>query len=573
MTTAYGIDFGTTNSVLASTAGKEISALTLDESVPIEWANEGFDKVLPTVIGFQGSTPTFGWEAKGQGTNRLEAIKRLFATDDEVAIGSARLKVEEVAAMFFRHLQNKAAAAGLADKLDRAVVTIPANSRGKARFRTKVSAGLAGIEVLALMNEPTAAAMAHARAVGENQRILVFDWGGGTLDVTVLQAIDGTFIEQASKGIQRLGGLDVDRALFEFLKGRVPGIDAWSDSEVNRFKLDIELAKVKLSTQSAWQIPHSNGQFAELTRGQLEEVVLSLIERTREPVETCLRDSPGRIDHLVMVGGSSKMPIIQRFVSEIVGTEPSVGVDPMTAIAEGAAIAAGILSGTVTDVDFFVGTEHALGTVVHNRDAPDGGFSVLIRRHTMLPARATDTYSPVFDNQERVDVQVIEGDPDLPINHEDNVILKNWTIDLLEPRPANEAGFEITYEYDVDGILHVKVVDQKTSAIMMDEELAFGAAEDRQQLVDMRRRVDGVMIGAGSATTSGTQDQPSTSGLSRESLALIAKTKDKVLDFVPDADRKQLERLLADLESSPVTEEDQRRQALQRELRNHAYLL
>jgi molecular chaperone DnaK (HSP70) len=295
--------------------------------------------------------------------NRLEAVKRLFASEDEVTIGKNTLRVEEVAALFFRHMQQRATAAGVLEPLDAAVVTIPANSRGKARYRTKVSAGLAGIEVLALINEPTAAAMAHARALGQNERILVFDWGGGTLDVTVLQAIEGTFIEQASRGIQRLGGMDIDREFFKAVRDLAGGSEAWSEAERNTFKLDLERAKIQLSSQSSTQIRYPNGQFREVGRAEFEEAIRPLVERTREPVETCLRDSPGPIDHLVMVGGSSKMPVIQRFVSDIVRTDVSVGIDPMTAIAEGAAVASGILAGTIDDLasPFRVFTPSELG--------------------------------------------------------------------------------------------------------------------------------------------------------------------------------------------------------------------
>lgn len=574
MSWAFGIDFGTTNSVLASTAGTEVEAIALDDRYPPKWANTGFDRVLPSVIGFKGSTPTFGWEAKKQSEGKLEAVKRLFATDDDVQIGTQRLRVEEAAAMFFRHIQQRAAEVGNVAHLDQAVVTIPANSRGKARFRTKVSAGLAGIEVMALINEPTAAAMAHARAIGENQRILVFDWGGGTLDVTVLQAIEGTFIEQASKGIQRLGGIDIDQALFEFMRNRVGTSGTWSDAERNAFRLDLELAKIELSSQSSTQVPLPGGAFQELTRAQLEEAIGPIIERTREPVDVCLRESPGRIDHLVMVGGSSKMPVIQRFVSNIVGTDASEGVDPMTAIAEGAAIAAGVLSGIVTDVDFFVGIEHALGTIVHNPDSPkDGEFSVLIRRNTKLPAKASDSYTPVLDNQQAVNVEVIEGDPSLPIAHEDNVVLKNWSVDLLEQRPASESSFTITYEYDVDGILHVKVIDERTSTVMMDEELGFGAAENRKALPEMRRRVDGYMSGSGSAPGSNFAASSSSSGLSGASLALIQNARNKIIPFVQESDGQRILSLVTELENSSPEEEDARRDALQREVRNHAYLL
>ncbi|HEU5026963.1 MAG TPA: Hsp70 family protein [Spirillospora sp.] len=571
MTDTYGIDFGTTNSVLARANPQGVEAIALDRWLPGEWAGTGFDRLLPSVIGFAGGRPTFGWRAKRMNVDRLEAVKRLFATDDTVRIGPQELKVEEAAAMFFRHMQQEAAGAGLAARLDRAVVTIPANSRGVARYRTKLSAGLAGIEVTALINEPTAAAMAHARQIGQDQRILVFDWGGGTLDVTVLQSYQGTFIEQASKGIQRLGGLDVDQAVMDALVPELRGAQSWGTSERNTFRLNLERAKVELSSRESAIVEVPRGGHVELTRQRFERIVQPLIERTREPVEVCLRESPGRIDHLVMVGGSSKMPVIERFVSGLVGVPASRAVDPMTAIAEGAAIAAGILQGTITDLDFHVGTEHALGTVV----AAGGGsrekeFSVLIRRNTKYPARATDGYVPALDFQEEVNIQVIEGDPAKPIDHEDNVIIKDWNIPLPEPRPIADAAFTITYEYDVDGILHVIAEDTLTGALMMNEEVAFGAATDKSRLPAMRRRVDGLMGGADAPDAAAA---PAGGALSPESLAVLRKATEKVLPFVVDADRAALERLVGLLRGCAPHEEAEQREALDRELRKHAYLL
>ena len=574
MNAAFGIDFGTTNSVLSRATATEVETLVLDDQLPGDWVGTGFDKVLPSVIGFSpgGTTPLFGWTAKKRDEGKLEAVKRLFATEDEVIVAGHTMKVEEAAAIFFRHIQHRARASGLTAPLDRAVVTIPANSRGKARYRTKLSAGLAGIEVSALINEPTAAAMAHAREIGQNQRILVFDWGGGTLDVTVLEAFDGVFIEQSSKGIQRLGGLDIDHRFMEAVLPRIPGADTWDRRQLNQFRLNLELVKIRLSTDKSALVPLPQGGPLEITRGMFEEAVMPLIERTREPVEVCLRESPGRIDHLVMVGGSAKMPVIQRFISDIVGTEPSGTVDPMTAIAEGAAIADAILHGIITDLDFHVGTEHALGTVVHNSDSPrEGSFSVLIGRNTKYPARATDTYLPTIDFQEAVNLKVIEGDPARPIGHEDNVILKDWTIELPEHRLQDDAAFTVTYDYDVDGILHVTVQDQRSGKLMMAEELSFGAARGRSEL-PLRRTVDQLMGGQAAAEGHST-GSPAEARLTPESRSALSKARDKVLPFVSEEDQQRITPLMAALESASPQEEDMHRAALEREIRNHAYLL
>lgn len=558
--TSFGIDFGTTNSVLAAATGTTIETVSLD-SPPQEWAELGFDKVLPTVIAESNGALTFGWRAKRM-ANKLEAVKRLFASDDEVTVGTRTLKVEEAAGIFFRQIKERAADAGLT--LDQAVVTIPANSRGVARFRTKISAGLSGIEVLALINEPTAAAMAYGRHIADGDRVLVFDWGGGTLDVTVLRSVSGVFLEEASKGIQRLGGIDLDSAFSEAIRGRVP-----SGSSLDPF--DLERAKVLLSTQESTVVSLVGGGTLEITRGEFEDAIRPLIVRAGEPIEKCMADlgSPS-VQHLVLVGGSSKIPLVQRHVREMLRLDPMQGVDPMTAIAEGASLAAGILSGEIDDFDFFVGTEHALGTVVHNDGQPT--FSVLIPRNTKLPASATDSYAPIFDDQETVMIKVIEGDPDELIAHEDNVILKEWDVTLLEKRPVADAGFAITFEYDVDGILAVRVVDQKTGTTMMDEQLAFGAARDKKSLVEIRRRIDNTVTSRGESQ--GAPAPTASSGtLSEASRAAVRRAKEKIYPFVDDDVQATLDAQIAALVSAGPDAEDEARTALEHTIREHAYLL
>ena len=575
MSVAYGIDFGTTNSVLARATADGTEAIVLDHQLPGEWQGTGFDKVLPSVIGFdQAGQPIFGWRAKTFEGAKLEAVKRLFATEDQVVIGSQRLDVETAAAIFFRHIQQQAAASGLMERLDRAVVTIPANSRGKARYRTKLSAGLAGIEVSALINEPTAAAMAHARAIGQNERILVFDWGGGTLDVTVLEAVNGVFIEETSKGIQRLGGIDLDRKFMDSLLPRIPGSDGWRPLELGLFRVSLERAKIALSAGDAAYVTLPRGGTMEVTRSQFIEAVGPLLDRTREPVETCLRECAGRIHHLVMVGGSSKIPAVQSMIADLVGTEPDTRIDPMTAIAEGAAVADAILQGIITDLQFFVGTEHALGTVVHNPgDPPEGGFSVLIGRNTKYPAKATDGYVPAVDFAEELNIQVIEGDPEKPIGHEDNVVLKTWPVRLPEKRLSADSAFDITYLYDVDGILHVSAKDQRSGQVFMDEELSFGAAEDRSQLPRLRRDVDQLMAGAATAPATAAVIPPAGGGLSVASQNAIKRAEDKVIPYVTDEDAAALKDLVARLQTAEPQDEDACRTLLERELRKHAYLL
>lgn len=486
---SYGIDFGTTNSVLACVSGGRVATLPLVDEIPIAWADLGFDRVLPSSFTVTNGVPEFGWPAKTRVGHRVEAVKRMMATDDVVPVGTALVPVEVAGALVLRQVRRRVDELGAAP-LSKAVVTIPANSRGLARARTKLAADLAGIEVLALINEPTAAALAHARAIAADQRILVFDWGGGTLDVTVLQAVEGAFIEQASMGIQRLGGLDLDAALLAAMEPFVPGSAGWSPAERDLFRLNLELGKIQLSTEAAVDIQLPDGSGAmQMKRDFFEHTIAPLLDRAREPLEVCLRESPGRIDHLVMVGGSSRIPSVQRFVAGIVGAEPNTEIDPMTAIAEGAAIAAGVLQGTVNDVDFHVGAEHALGTVARDDATGESRFSVLIGRNTKYPARTSQVYTPVHDFQEEIAVLVVEGNPDKPLEHEDNVLLADWLIPLPEKRPLADAAVEITYEYDVDGILHVVVRDIATARVFVDEQLAPGAGRDPSELATLREHL------------------------------------------------------------------------------------
>jgi molecular chaperone DnaK (HSP70) len=488
--TAYGIDFGTTNSVLACVSGGHVDTLPLVDEIPIAWADLGFDRVLPSAFTIANGVPVFGWPARVMAGQRIEAVKRLMATNDVVPMGSALVPVEVAGALLLRQIRRRVAQLGGAP-LERAVVTIPANSRGLARARTKLAANLAGIEVLALINEPTAAALAHARAIAADQRILVFDWGGGTLDVTVLQAVDGSFIEQASMGVQRLGGLDLDAALLAAVEPHVPGSARWTPTQRDQFRLNLELGKIQLSTDATVDVQLPDGSAAvQLTRDFFETTIGPLLERAREPLEVCLRESPGPIDHLVMVGGSSRIPMVQRFVSGIVGSEPNTRIDPMTAIAEGAAIAAGVLQGTVQDVDFHVGAEHALGTVARDDATGESRFSVLIGRNTKYPARTAQVYTPVRDFQEEIAVLVVEGNPDKPLDHEDNVLLADWLIPLPDKRPLADSAVEITYEYDVDGILHVIVRDVATGRVFVDEQLASGAGRGPAEVAELRRQLE-----------------------------------------------------------------------------------
>ncbi|HEU5470193.1 MAG TPA: Hsp70 family protein [Actinophytocola sp.] len=562
----FGIDFGTTNSVLAQWNGVEAEVLSID-TPPGQWQNMGFDRVLPSVLGIgDAGEALFGWNAKRATGGKLNAVKRLFATENTVDINGHVVSVEEAAALLFAHIRS--ASAGVT--VNRSVVTIPANSRGLARYRTKVSAGLAGIEVQALVNEPTAAAMAFSIDATHDQNVLVFDWGGGTLDVTVLETIEGVFIERASKGIPRSGGIDLDEVFANAITAQLPSAPSWSPAEEAQFRLEVERVKILLSDQHETNLQLPSGRYVPVTRELFIKAISGKLHEAIQPIRQCLSDlsiDPRGIDQLVMVGGSSKIPAARQLVSEVLGREPATGADPMTAVAQGAAIASAILLGQL-DKDFFVATEHALGTVVHNDGRPS--FSVLIPRNHQLPAKATDSYVPAAEGQSSVLVRVIEGDPTKPVEHEDNVVLKEWPIPVEPTRSQADASFTITYEYNVDGILHITVVDQLTGRQMLRDDVSFGVTKDKTALVELAKRVHATMQ---TGTVNGSGRRVPVPMVDAEAARLVDRARNKVIPFVDDEEAKRLEAICGDLEHASGDGLVECKGALTEALRQYAYLM
>lgn len=574
--TSLGIDFGTTNSVAAVFSGGASEVLPIGEA-PADWAAMGFDRVLPSVVAINDERQmVFGWQAKQLTTEKkFEAIKRLFREEESVSAGGEDFYVEEIAAALFAHIKQRVLAAGL--DVDTAVITIPANSRGLARHRTKVCAGLGGVAPLALINEPTAAAMAYARRHEvDQQKLLVFDFGGGTLDVTVLAVNEGVFFEQASSGVGRLGGIDFDRAILRHISDESPVSGTWSSSDRARLLIEIEKAKIRLSGDSDETVISDEslgGGGFRLTRPKFDQLTRHLVERSSEAIKRTLNDlrmDSAGVDQILLVGGTSKVPAVRQFVSEILNKDPATGVDPMTAVGEGAAVAAAILKGELAESDFFLSTEHAMGTIVADPIARTLRFSTVIPRNQKLPAKQTETFVPVLDYQDAVNVTVMEGDPDLPLDHEDNLILAEFSVPLDPPRPAEEVLIELTYTYDSDGLLHVDVVDGRTGAMLIERvTLSSQGAVGGRALVDMAARVrasveDGVAVESGAV---------SISNLPPEVATLVALARSKVIPFVDDQDAAELKQLVEAIEQAEPSELQARHDELQVALQRFSYLL
>jgi molecular chaperone DnaK len=577
--TAVGIDFGTSNSVVAHwERGGGARVLPIDTPEG-RWEGWGFERVLPSVVArLAGDRAAFGWEAKTADAPRFHAVKRLFATQQDMATDDAgdAIEVEQVVASLFRLMATRAEEQGVDAR--RAVVTVPANSRGVARHRTRICAAMGGIQVLALINEPTAAAMAYSARHPGDRQLLVFDWGGGTLDVTILQSVDGVFIEQASKGLPRRGGIDFDVRLRKEILDTIPASElaTWQPEEEARFGVEVELAKIMLSRQDEVLIPIPRRDPYRFTRPMFDRAARSLIEEASGPIEQCLTDiaaTSGAIDAVVMVGGTSQIPAVRQFVADRLDRAPEVGIDPMTAVGEGAAIAAAILDGELTDNDFFVGTEHALGTISHERIGGRGQFAVLIPRNHKLPARRTKSFSPLTPEQELVGITVVEGDPDLPIDHPDNVVLKEWHVPLpgTSGTPgasgASDRSFDMTFEYDVEGILHVVASDNATGATMLEGEVSYGGTEDRRKRHDIAK-------GAKRAVEEGVLDHVMSEAVAADQAAvtLLDRARTQYIPFLDGADRTAVEAAVRDLERVGPDDVEARKQDLQRLLDRFPYL-
>jgi molecular chaperone DnaK (HSP70) len=565
MTTA-GIDFGTTNSVLSIWTPSGVEVIDID-TPPLEWEQMGFAKVMPTIIAADSSGNTeYGWKAK-QGTNQvLEAVKRLLPTEETVMVGDQPVLVEQLVATFFAHIKRCALEKGV--EIDRVVVTIPANSRGIARFRTKVCAQMAGLEVLTLINEPTAAAMAASSRFAQDGKILVIDWGGGTLDVTALESTGGVFIEESSSGIPKSGGKDFDQRLANYLLEGMPDVK-WDSGSRRTFALEVEMAKIKLSSQDSVVVSLPGGGTRLVTRAKFEELVKPLVEDLRRPIEQCMRDAKwlnANIDHVLLVGGTCNIPAVRKIVHQLLGKEPSIGLNAMTAISEGAAIAAAILTGEQADFDFFVATEHSLGTVIFDKGYEE--FSEIISKNHKLPATGKKSYSPVFAEQETVNIKVVEGDPNLPLDHEINSQIISWEIKLPDPSRDDGRFFTLEYKYDVEGILHVKAEDDLTGDILLEETVSFGASGDRKKMVKIAKEVSSTMA------TGSIDNSLSRSSLDPEVLKLLDQARSKVAPFLEDDDSAAIRALADALENAKTSDErSEATKKLRAVLSQYSYLL
>ena len=464
MSKIIGIDLGTTNSCVAVMEGGE----------PVVIPNPEGARTTPSVVGFSKTGERIvGQAAKRQAVTNPErtitSIKRKMGSDYKVSIDGKSYTPQEISAMILQKLKSDAEAY-LGEPVTEAVITVPAYFTDAQRQATKDAGKIAGLEVMRIINEPTAAALAYGADKEDDQKIMVYDLGGGTFDVSIIEMGDGIQEVLATAGNNHLGGDDFDDRLINYLadqfKGET-GIDLRSDKmAMQRLKEAAEKAKIDLSgmTQTNVNLPFITADATgpkhldcNITRAKFNELTADLVQATMGPVNQALSDAglkPSDLDKILLVGGSSRIPAVQEAVKNITGKEPFKGINPDECVAIGAAIQGGVLTGEVKGIVLLDVTPLSLGL-----ETLGGVFTKIIDRNTTIPAKKSQVFSTAADGQTSVEVHVLQGEREMA---KDNKTLGMFHLDGIMPAPRGVPQIEVTFDIDANGIVHVSAKDLGT---------------------------------------------------------------------------------------------------------------
>lgn len=551
MSRIIGIDLGTSNSAASVMEGGRPSMIPSAEGASVG------GKAFPSYVAFtKDGQLLVGEPARRQAVTNpdgtIKNVKRKMGTSEKVVALGKEYTPQQISAFILQKIKRDAEAY-LGETIDKAVITVPAYFDDNQRQATKDAGAIAGLDVVRIINEPTAAALAYGLDKGNtSQKILVFDLGGGTLDVTIMDFSDGVFEVMSTSGDTKLGGSDMDEALTKYVIGefqKESGIDLTKDNMAFwRVREACEKAKIELSTtmQTEVNLPFIASDASgpkhlvqTITRAKLEEIVTPIVSRCKGPIMQALSDASltvDNVDKIIMVGGPTRMPIVQNFVESIVGPKIQRGIDPMECVSMGAAIQGAVLSGDVKDVLLLDVTPLSLGI-----ETLGGIATKLIDRNTTIPTKKSQVFSTAQDNQPSVEIHVVQGEREMAA---DNTSLGRFTLDGIPPAPRGVPQIEVTFDIDANGIINVSAKDKGTGK---EQKITIASSNklSKEEIDEMVKQAEQF-----ADADKKKREEIEVKNQAETAIYSVKKTLDELGDKVTNEERSKVESAISDLENA-----------------------